>query len=210
MSIQNKIDECKQKIKNLQEELLYLEFQRDNETIAKHISPGDNIFIFSDNLQKHAYISEQIFNKYSTKIIKKVIYILESNRGGCKYTMRESYLDELDEIENLIEEKMRYEQNWKFRFKHIQKSIYCKQLLKYLVKNHNLHSSTIFDDKIVYHDGYNEFSYNTLHKIEIPIICILDEDNREDIEDIDVFDVNVLTYIGDADYYKMEYNICRG
>lgn len=215
-SIQNKIDKCKQKITKLQKELLELEILRDENTITDIVHPGDYIHIFTDDQDVQKQICKHISEKYIVKNVVKHIYILETNRGGCKYTMYESYTDEKNDIVRKLEhadtkvdikKKMSYEQNWDICLEHLQKSVKKEQLLKYLVNNFK--KSIVFEDIIVYHEYYNNFSYNTLHEIELPILYITNEDESKYVDD-DHHTINVITHIKNEDHYEMRYDICRG
>jgi len=137
-------------------------------------------YVCGDHLAKSEEFIEKIKQKYVVEEVMRDVYVLESNRGFSKNKMEESYYDDMDEIENIVK-NINHNQDWEFSVQSFGKNIEIEHFLKYLAKNVN--GKKMYKDKIIYHLN-NDFSYNTLHKISLPLIHIIGTtDGKENIGD---------------------------
>lgn len=197
-----------EEIKSIQNEIVRLETILESEKAIHSVHPGDNIFIHSDNSSKKQGIINYIKEKYATRDIIKSVYVLESYCGSDKYNMYETYNNDPYEIENILNKKIDCTVDCNFRIISFGNNIENNQFLKYLVKE--IKGDYVFIDELVYQEYGNEFSYNSLYMIQVPIIHIVDVDEADDNLNNDEFVINVLSFINDAKYYKPKYGVCRG
>lgn len=197
----------KKEIESLKKEIVNLEIMLESNKVIEKVQPGDDVYIFSDNLTKKEKFTQYIKEKYTTKDIVKYIYVLESNRGTDKYNMYEIFNDEIDEIETIMSEEVKHKKDWEFNIMTFGKNIHSEQFLKYLVKE--IGGKKMYTDKLVYH--HSGFSYNTLHRVELPIIHIVGDLDKEknDNDDNDIV-IDVLSFVDNKKYYEIESGVCRG
>ena len=217
-------------IKLLQDKIVRLEIILESEKAIGNIKPGDNIFVHSDNPIKKSEITRNIKDKYETKDVFMYVYVSKTEIGPTNRHLREIYNDDVDYIKSFFgREKylIEHDKKWNFSIISYGKKVDHEQYLKYLVCK--IGGWDIHDDILV--ERYGDISYNSLYKIILPFIHIVDNsddfndsddsDNCEKYEDLFVngeifdhpdygeLDIHVLSFVGDSKYCNLEHDIIK-
>lgn len=204
--IKRQISLHKNEIKFLQNEVSKMEANLQKNICSKYIDDGDYIYLFTDNAVKEKEISDYIHDSYNIEEVDMNIYILETNRGSDKLNMYELYTDDKEEI---MEFEMQYDKNCNINVINIDKKSgsTCCQFIKHLVKN--IGGKKLFNDKLAEHYN-NNFSYNTLHVIKLRVVHIIGDGERKKNGNNKLHDINILSFVQDKNYCKLESGIIRG
>lgn len=217
------IDEHKQKIKELK--ILSNKYE-----ILNYVDEDIYVYIFSDNEENQKLINF-VKEKYHCEDLNIDYYVLETNYGSDKLYMREIFNDETSEMKKYLNNK----QKEKIKLCNIDKqpelcfekrssvNFEVEQFLKYLT---TLNTKKIFRKEYSDMNYNNNFSYNTLHKINLPIVHIKKlKDQSQQIQkekknnkkcnekhedDKNIITIRVLSFINDKNFCKLDMDICNG